>query len=64
MNNNDLCEATRLWDRDLLRSESWLRSFDLWKIYVVGILNYKLIIVHRMRKYTLNNQLNFNLDYT
>jgi hypothetical protein len=26
--------------------------------------NYKLIIVHHMRKYTLNNQFHFNLDYT
>jgi hypothetical protein len=39
-------------------------SYDLWEIYVIEILNYKLIIVHHMRKYTLNNQFNFNLDYT
>jgi hypothetical protein len=51
-------------DRELLRSESWLRGYDLWKIYVVGILNYKLVIVHHIRKYALNNQFNFNLDYT
>jgi hypothetical protein len=27
-------------------------------------LYYKLIIIHHMRKYTLNIQFNFNLDYT
>jgi hypothetical protein len=41
---------------------------ELWSIEDLRGWNiklyYKLIIVHHMRKYTLNNQFNFNLDYT
>jgi hypothetical protein len=40
LDNNDQRDATGSWDRELLRSESWFGSYDLWKIYVIKILNY------------------------
>jgi hypothetical protein len=35
LRNNNLRVAMRSWDREPPRSESWLRSYDLWGIYVI-----------------------------
>jgi hypothetical protein len=57
MNNNDLRVATRSRDRELLRSESKLRSYDFiedlcdWNVK----LYYKLVSINHMREYLINN---------
>jgi hypothetical protein len=38
--NNNLRVATRSWVLELLKSELGLKDYDLWKIYVIQILNY------------------------
>jgi hypothetical protein len=40
MHNNNVRVAMRSWVREPLKSELWLISYDLWKIYVIQILNY------------------------
>jgi hypothetical protein len=35
LRNNNLHDATRSWDRELLRLELRLRSYDFLKVYVI-----------------------------
>jgi hypothetical protein len=58
LNNNDLRVATRLWEREPLKSELRLRSYDL-----TIKLCYHLVSINHMRDYSINNYLNFNLIY-
>ena len=65
MYNNDLRVATRSRDRELLGSDSRLRSYDFIEDlcdYNIK-LYYKLVNIAHMRGYSINNYINFNLSH-
>jgi hypothetical protein len=55
----------RLWEREPLKSELRLRSYDFIEDFCDSNvkLYYKLVNINLIRDYSINNYLNFNLSY-
>jgi hypothetical protein len=55
----------RLWEREPLKSELRLRSYDFIEDFCDSNvkLYYKLVNINHIRDYSINNYLNFNLSY-